>query len=169
MCVDLLRAGQTVRFTATGTSMTPAIRHGDVLTVVPVPATELRPDDVVLYLSARGLTAHRVVRRLSAAPAAFEARADAPGSPLERVPEAAVLGRVTRVERTPRTFTARLAAAGERGVRLTARLVRLRRRLASKPAVAGRPSAKAVHEPAAPGAGVDEPSQLRVDRREISS
>lgn len=130
VCIDLLRAGQSVRFTATGASMAPVIRDGDVLTVAPVPASELRQDDVVLYLTPRGLTAHRVVRLLSAAPAAFEACGDAPGSPLEQVPAAAVLGRVTRVERGPRTFVIRLATACERArAQLTAGLVRLRRGL----------------------------------------
>ncbi len=166
LCADLLRAGQTVRFAATGTSMAPAIRDGDVLTVEPVPASQVRLDDVVLYLAPRGLTAHRVVGTLAGA--AFEACGDAPGSPVERVPEAAVLGRVTRVERRPRSFAVRLAAACRRAkVRLIAGLVR--RRYGGVFPADGREGEGGPADGPPRGLKVDEPSQPSVDRREINS
>lgn len=128
VCVHLLRAGDAVRFAATGASMAPAIRDGDLLTVAPIRASDVRPQDVVLYVTSRGLTAHRVVKALPAAGGHLETRGDAPGSQIERVPGAAVLGRVTRVERA--------ATSAESGVRARARawLLAALARLRTRPA-----------------------------------
>lgn len=86
-----------VRFTATGASMAPAIRAGDVLRVEPVAPTAVRLGDVVLYASLRGLTAHRVVEASDSA-GMLRCRGDARGSELESVRTQEVLGRVTGVE-----------------------------------------------------------------------
>ncbi len=59
---ELLAAGHTARFLASGDSMYPAIRSGDYLHIVPCGMSELRRGDVVLTATDRGLTAHRVVR-----------------------------------------------------------------------------------------------------------
>ncbi len=59
---ELLSAGHTARFLASGDSMYPAIRGGDYLHVVPCRVSELRRGDVVLAATDRGLTAHRIVR-----------------------------------------------------------------------------------------------------------
>lgn len=128
LCAGLLRGGDAVRFTATGASMAPAIRHGDRLTVVPARASEVRLGDVVLYVTPRGLTAHRVVKALSASGEHLEMRGDAPRSQTERVPGTAVLGRVTRVERA--------ATSAESGVRARARawLLAALARLRTRPA-----------------------------------
>jgi hypothetical protein len=61
-CTALLRDGQRVRFRATGLSMDPTIRDGDVLTVEPVNLGEVRPGEILLYRTARGVIAHRLVR-----------------------------------------------------------------------------------------------------------
>ena len=61
-CTALLRDGQRVRFRATGLSMDPTIRDGDVLTVEPVDLGEVRPGEVLLCRTARGVIAHRLVR-----------------------------------------------------------------------------------------------------------
>lgn len=58
----VLRSGNAVSFTATGESMYPAIRAGDLLIIDAVDANEIRRGDVVLAKLDRGLTAHRVVR-----------------------------------------------------------------------------------------------------------
>jgi len=58
----VLRSGNAVSLTATGGSMHPAIRAGDLLIVEAINPAELRPGDVVLAKLERGLTAHRVVR-----------------------------------------------------------------------------------------------------------
>jgi signal peptidase I len=58
----ILSAGHTARFRASGDSMYPSICSGDYLQVVPCATSELRRGDVVLASTARGLTAHRIVR-----------------------------------------------------------------------------------------------------------
>jgi len=58
---SLLESGLSVRFRATGDSMVPVLRCGDVLIVEPVQAAQVRRGDVVLAELERGLTAHRVV------------------------------------------------------------------------------------------------------------
>ncbi len=59
---ELLLAGHTARFRASGDSMYPSICSGDYLNVVPCTPSELRRGDVVLTATERGLTAHRIVR-----------------------------------------------------------------------------------------------------------
>lgn len=94
-CAALLRAGESVRFAATGRSMAPAIRDGDLLTVTPVEPGAIRPGEVILYRGARGLLAHRVLARL--ADGSLQLRGDAIGSELEGVPADRILGRVVAV------------------------------------------------------------------------
>jgi hypothetical protein len=57
----LLEEGLAVRFRASGDSMHPALRDGDILIVEPVSAGRVRRGNVVLAQLKRGLTAHRVV------------------------------------------------------------------------------------------------------------
>lgn len=59
---EVLAAGHTARFRASGDSMYPAIRSGDYLHIVPCDASKLRLGDVILATTERGLTAHRIVR-----------------------------------------------------------------------------------------------------------
>ncbi len=126
ICADLLRAGHAVRFAATGCSMAPTIRAGDVLTIEPLGARDLREGDVAFYTTARGLTAHRVLERLPGRPATFRARGDAPGSEEEVVAEGQLLGRVADIERGgKRTAVANLPAWQRFGSRLASRIRRL--------------------------------------------
>jgi hypothetical protein len=101
LCVDLLQAGIAVRFTATGPSMAPTIRDGDVITVAPLQSREIADGEVVLYRNARGLTAHTVTGRINAPAEAFCVRGASSGSGAEAVARAQILGRLTTVERTP--------------------------------------------------------------------
>jgi phage repressor protein C with HTH and peptisase S24 domain len=92
---DLLASGHRARFRAEGDSMHPAIRGGDYVEVAPCPASELRRGDVILAATARGLTAHRIVRisrRGFVTRGDNSLRSDAP------VDAASVLGRVSEVE-----------------------------------------------------------------------
>jgi hypothetical protein len=102
LCVDLLQSGRPVRFQAPGVSMHPTIRDGEVVTVVPVLNRRIVRGDVLLYLTDRGLTAHRVIRKLPGSETAFRVRGDAPGSQEEVVATTQVLGRVESVERAGR-------------------------------------------------------------------
>ena len=122
LCADLLQSGRPVRFRAPGASMHPTIRDGEVVTVVPVPTREIKRGDVLLYQTDRGLTAHRVIRRLPGPKTAFRVRGDAPGSEEERVAANRVLGKVASVERAGR----QLPVDGYRGSGFGA-LVRLAR------------------------------------------
>ncbi len=96
---ELLSAGHTARFLASGDSMYPAIRGGDYLHIVPCQASELRRGDVVLAAMDRGLTAHRIVRiserdgtLLIITRGDNSLRSDRPVGPAD------VLGRVARVD-----------------------------------------------------------------------
>ena len=57
----LLAQGLSVRFQAHGASMSPAIRDGEVVEVIPAVVTELHKDDIVLAKTNRGFRLHRVV------------------------------------------------------------------------------------------------------------
>jgi len=59
---ELLRQGQSVRFRAPGLSMHPAIKEGEVITVVPVSSFDIKRGDILLYIVGRKVIAHRVVR-----------------------------------------------------------------------------------------------------------
>jgi signal peptidase I len=58
----VLAAGHGARFRVEGDSMHPVIRSGDYVRVVPCAPSELRCGDVILAVTGRGLTAHRIVR-----------------------------------------------------------------------------------------------------------
>lgn len=103
LCTDLLQAGQPVCFRASGSSMAPTLRDGDLVTVAPVRVAEVRSGDVLLYATARGLTAHRVLQRLpGGSTTSFRTRGDAPGSAEEQIEAGQVLGRVEAVRRNGR-------------------------------------------------------------------
>ncbi len=127
-----LAAGSAARLGATGHSMTPFVRAGDVLTLEPLRGRRPRLGDVVAAASADGrLLVHRLVgwRRDEALTRGDIAeRADPP------VPVEALLGVVTRVERGQRRV--RLGLGRERlAIALASRsgllraLARLRERL----------------------------------------
>lgn len=116
---DLLARGHHVRFRATGHSMHPIIRNGDYLLVSP--STQCACGDVVLTLSPRGLTAHRVVR---IADGVVITRGDnAPGE--DEVGR--VLGVVTHIERDGKMRPVRRWSRA--GLHLARLVVRVHRRL----------------------------------------
>jgi hypothetical protein len=59
---EVLAAGHTARFCASGDSMYPAIRSGDYVHVVPCDVSKLQRGEIILAMTERGLTAHRIVR-----------------------------------------------------------------------------------------------------------
>ena len=59
---NLLADGHPVRFSAPGGSMYPTIRHGDVITVMPIKADSVAIGDIILCRHSSGVTAHRVIR-----------------------------------------------------------------------------------------------------------
>jgi signal peptidase I len=61
----ILEDGHDLRFRARGRSMSPSIRHGDVLTIRPVGPDEVEVGDVVFYRHANGrVLVHRVTKRV---------------------------------------------------------------------------------------------------------
>jgi uncharacterized repeat protein (TIGR01451 family) len=63
LAIGLLGAGQRIRFQACGRSMLPAIGDGEILHVESPKPAKLRRGDIVLFSSAQGLKAHRIVRK----------------------------------------------------------------------------------------------------------
>jgi hypothetical protein len=117
LAVQSLRRGTTLRLRARGASMLPFLLDGDVLVVRPAAAAEIGIGDVICYEPpAGGLCLHRVVAREKRG---FVTRGDALAY-VETVPDAAVLGVVTAVERRGRVRRLRTPAARWRG-RLIAR------------------------------------------------
>ncbi len=103
-CAALLCTGQRVRFRATGLSMDPTIRDGDVLTVVPVDLGEVRPGEVLLYRTERGVVAHRLMRcETVEAERLYILRGDASGTCDPPVGIGKVLGRVIASRRGRRS------------------------------------------------------------------
>jgi signal peptidase len=93
-----------VRFAAKGQSMQPVIRDGEVITVIPVAAAEVKRRDILLYRTARGLLAHRVVgiERPQGQAAAFTLRGDASSVCDAPVQAEQILGKVVSVQRRDR-------------------------------------------------------------------
>ena len=113
-----LAKGASLRFAASGSSMDPFIKDGDVVTVAPLPA-RLVPGDIVAAVSpANGLViVHRIVSLNEG-----EARLKGDNLPAAdgTAAGAALLGRVTRVERSGRP----VVLGSERGSGLIACLSR---------------------------------------------
>ena len=98
---DLLRCRTAVRFRASGGSMAPLVRSGDVLLVEPLGARPVRIGDVVLCAIEPGrVVAHRVIRR-EAAPDGyrFTVQGDRGARPDGVIPQSQVYGRVAAIER----------------------------------------------------------------------
>jgi len=106
MSTELLRHGYTVRFRAPGNSMLPTISNGELITVEPVSACDLKRRDIVLYRFKRRIIAHRVVqiRRIEGETPCFILRGDASTACDYPVETHQVLGKVTSVKRGDRTI-----------------------------------------------------------------
>jgi signal peptidase I len=114
---ELLRAvldrGVPFRFRATGFSMSPFIRDGDVITVFPSSDAPARLGDVVAFVRPEtgGVVIHRVVgKRDDSLLVTGDSSCATDDLALETVSEANILGRVTRVERHGRQVSLGLGA-----------------------------------------------------------
>ncbi len=97
LSAEVLGASASIRFRAHGSSMSPFIREGDILTVDPAHPRELVRGDVVLYRSAGGrAVAHRLLGRRGGR---LLIRGDADAGECERVRPEKILGIVVQVER----------------------------------------------------------------------
>ncbi len=108
LTAELLSRGTTVRFRPSGRSMYPSIREGELITVEPVRASDVKLADIVLYRSERGLIAHRVVNNRTQSsvlsPHHFLLRGDASLSCDQPVEAHQILGRVVGVQRNGRSI-----------------------------------------------------------------
>jgi hypothetical protein len=98
----VLDRGVPFRFRATGFSMTPFVRDGDVITVAPLAGRSIGPGDVVGFVrpDTGKLVVHRVVGQKGDA---FLIRGDYTGETDGPIEVANILGCVTRVEREGKT------------------------------------------------------------------
>jgi signal peptidase len=105
LSAELLSLGFGVRFRAPGTSMHPTIRHGDLITVEPVAASNLKRGDIILYRLQNGFIAHRLVNieERNCCGLNFFLRGDASTTCDSPVKPQQVLGKVVWVERGHRT------------------------------------------------------------------
>jgi len=101
LSAELLRAGQGLRFEALGASMSPLVRDGDVLLIMPVHPTAVRIGDLVLCSNAAGrVVVHRVTRKVVGREGRwFTVQGDAVARPDGMIPEAQIYGRVVAIER----------------------------------------------------------------------
>ncbi len=100
----VLESGKTVRFRARGQSMAPFIRDGDIISIAPLHRQPPGLGDVVAFSSpgAGRLVVHRVIGRKTSG---YLIQGDnLPGRPDGLIPGAALLGKVTRVERSGRSI-----------------------------------------------------------------
>jgi signal peptidase I len=106
LTAELLERGACVRFQATGHSMYPAIRDGEMIKVEPVEPSEIKKGDIVLYRAKQGVIAHRVVHieRRNGGPPFFVLRGDTLETCDGIVEPRQVIGRVISVERNGRDY-----------------------------------------------------------------
>lgn len=113
--VGLLRAvldkGKPFRFQATGGSMSPFVRDGDVITVSPLSDIPPRLGDVVAFIRPESgkLVVHRVVGKRDGS---YLIKGDSAPDCADVIPRANILGRVTRVERDGKRVYLGLARSG---------------------------------------------------------
>lgn len=104
LVVDILRSGQQLRFRASGKSMLPFIRSGDVLHIDS--DSPVRYGDVILFCAGdERLVVHRVVRVVrERGEAGVVVRGDALSVPDGFFPVREILGRVVALDRRGRTI-----------------------------------------------------------------
>lgn len=93
---SLITNGYGFSFHASGHSMHPTIRNGERIVIQPVNLSDIQVSDVLLYRTARGPIAHRVIQKSEND--TFVMRGDA-GSTIESVCFNEVIGKVTCVFR----------------------------------------------------------------------
>lgn len=99
--LEVLGAGHSIRFHATGDSMHPTLCEGDALTASPVRASELRRGDIIVTLQPRGVTVHRLITINGQRVITRGDNADVDD---DAVPVDAVVARVTAIERDGATI-----------------------------------------------------------------
>jgi signal peptidase I len=104
LATEILESGKSLRFRASGSSMTPFILDGDILEIQPISQQPIRLGDVVLcQTNDRGVVAHRVTRLAQRnGLTRLVTQGDALFYPDGWINAGQVLGRVASVERRGR-------------------------------------------------------------------
>lgn len=101
---EILNSGSNLRVKATGRSMSPFLRGGEVFTIRHVPWASLRRGDLIFFKSSTETPVlHRLIRkgRSSDGGVIFQTKGDALIAFDEPVPCHRILGRVWKIERVP--------------------------------------------------------------------
>ncbi|MDP9340274.1 MAG: S24/S26 family peptidase [Acidobacteriota bacterium] len=101
LAAQILRDSGKLRFRATGSSMLPEIRPGDVLMVHRRGISEIQPGDIVFFSCYGGVVAHRVK---FASPDHLTAQGDTAHSADPAVTAENILGLVVSIERDSHSF-----------------------------------------------------------------
>jgi len=103
---EILKMGSCLRFKALGSSMTPFIRNGDVLTIIPGTVSDIQIGDIAFYrTTGQHTVAHRVLgKKITAEQTLLTIRGDASAGPYEWIPASRILGRAIQFERHGKTF-----------------------------------------------------------------
>ena len=100
MVKEELDKGIPMRFRAQGGSMRPFVVTGDIVTVEPTGARELRVGDVVLFQSGQLAVVHRMLYQYVRGGVVYLlTKGDAVPAPDQPVPQTRILGRVCAIER----------------------------------------------------------------------
>jgi signal peptidase I len=118
---EVLGRGVPFRFQAKGWSMTPFIRDGDIITLVPVSRDRIRLGDVVAIIKpdSERLLVHRVIRKNSRA--CLIQGDNNSGTRDGWIPKEKILGKVSRVERNGKTTKFTLRGPARYGIALSSR------------------------------------------------
>jgi signal peptidase len=140
---EAVRAAGRVRLRVSGTSMVPAMRPGDLITVERARAAEIAPGEIVVFTRSGRLVVHRVTgvtaapglaKSVSESEPALQTRGDCARRKDPIVRDSELLGRVTQIERSghrvqPRTklgtgqqIISRLLRVSDRAARLYVRV-----------------------------------------------
>lgn len=98
---DILNRGLIVRVKATGSSMSPFLAGGEILTILTVPASSLQIGDLIFYKTREGFPLlHRIVRKQREKDMfLFQTKGDALITMDEPTTEHDILGKVCRIEK----------------------------------------------------------------------
>jgi signal peptidase I len=100
---EVIRKFGTVRLRVQGTSMTPAIRPGDTISIQRTHPREIETGEIIFFSRDGRMYAHRVIRRVHAdGEIKFITQGDRMQHPDPAVSAAEILGRVVMIERGQR-------------------------------------------------------------------
>jgi len=107
---DILNSGSILRVKATGKSMSPFLRGGEIVTIRQVPCSSLRKGDLIFFKnSSRCPMLHRFIRKQRSLDGGilFQTKGDALLTFDEQVPYHRVLGKVLKIDKVTSRYDSR--------------------------------------------------------------